>query len=407
NDVTFIIYGWIIFDGIDLAAQYLQVRPGKIRRGFLTAVGVRFIGTLLAASSLALSNSELPKGVEAFITPHAGAYLVTACALRMGIIPVSQPYGEMSESRVGLGTMLRLVSALTVIPVLCRIPMSGMRPDLVTLLIIAGGFAALTGAVGWLLSESSFSGISYAALSVCSIAFLCALNGEQNALIVWGVSIALTCGPLSLYQIRNRFMNIVAFLGIAVFAGLPYMPNAHGWAGLIRSRHAVQNLMYILVMTLLTAGSFVHVFRTEGKKFSELEPWMRSVYPLGFFAAIGTHVFIGMTGFGEQFSLGVIPASVSVFTGGLSLALLSVYLPESIQTQNAAAWGRALLSFFWRAMRKMMDMEWLISIAERGSWALRTLALAVSEVLENNGGLIWELLLMALLIAAAFGGGQF
>ncbi|MBQ6517854.1 MAG: hypothetical protein IJI14_03985, partial [Anaerolineaceae bacterium] len=114
NDVRFIIYGWVVFDAIDMAVQYIRTRPNSIPRSFLSAVGVRFVGTLLAASSLALSISESPSDFHAFISLNGGAYLFTACALRMGIMPVSQPYSEMSDSRAGLGMMLRLVSVLTV-----------------------------------------------------------------------------------------------------------------------------------------------------------------------------------------------------------------------------------------------------------------------------------------------------
>ena len=68
NDVKFVIYGWVIFDVIDLAAQYIRTRPNSIPRSFLSAVGVRFIGTLLAASSLALSISESPSDFQGFIS---------------------------------------------------------------------------------------------------------------------------------------------------------------------------------------------------------------------------------------------------------------------------------------------------------------------------------------------------
>ena len=406
NNLIYIIYGWVVFDAIDLAAQYIQVRPGRIRRGFLTAVGVRFIGTLLAASSFALSLSEMgPDRTGTFFSLRGGAYLLTACALRMGILPISQPYSEMSSARVGLGTMLRLVSVLTVMPTLSRIPLGGLRPDLRFILGVANGFAALAGAVGWLLSENSFTGISYAVLGICGMAFNCALSRDQVALVAWGVSISLTCAPLSLYQIHNRFMNLLVFLVVLCFSGLPYTPNAFGWPGLVHSPNPLQNLVFILITMILTAGAFIHILRTGERKFSELEPWMRSVYPLGILAAIGTHVFIGMTNFGQTFSMGVMPASITAFAGGILLTLFFRLSPERRQTQNAAAWGRAGMSFFWHRMQRLMDMEWMLSFVRWFNRVLTRVLNTISTVLENNGGLIWELLLLSALIAAAFGGG--
>ena len=405
NDVRFIIYGWVVFDAIDMAVQYIRTRPNSIPRSFLSAVGVRFVGTLLAASSLALSISESPSDFHAFISLNGGAYLFTACALRMGIMPVSQPYSEMSDSRAGLGMMLRLVSVLTVMPVMSRIPLSGLQPNLVVLLFIAGSFASLTGAIGWHLSGNSISGITYAVLAICGMTFICALRGNQEALIVWGVSIALTCAPLAIYQVRNTFMNVLAFMVVLCFSGLPYTPNAIGWFGLVHEPFMLQDAVFIIVMIFLIGGSVIHVFRSEGRKFSELEPWMRSVYPIGFVAVIATHVFIGVISFRQPFSLGVIPGSVAAFLGGIMLPLSLRFMPESRRTQNAAAWGQALISFFWNVMQRLMDMDWLLFI---GSWCgrfVRKVFLSLSSVLENNGGLIWEFLLLLLLVAAVFGGG--
>ena len=156
---------------------------------------------------------------------------------------------------------------------------------------------------------------------------------------------------------------------------------------------------------ILIAGAFIHVLRIEGRKFSELEPWMRSVYPLGFVIASGTHIFIGATSFDMPFSLGVIPASCIAFGGGVLLTLLFRFMPENNRSQNAAAWGRAGMSLFWQSMQRLMDMDWLISFIQRISRVTERIFLTISSVLEDNGGIIWEFLIIALLIAAAFSGG--
>ena len=399
-------YLLVIFDAIDLVTQYLQTRPRGIPRGFMTAVGVRFIGTLLAASSLALSSSEISTGEAVFISPDAAPFLLLACALRMGILPISQPYSEMGSFRVGLGTMLRLVSVLTVMPVLSRIPYLAIGPDMKALLSVAGGFASLTGAVGWMLSESAAAGNSYAAMAMCGMTFVSALSGDPKAPVAWGVSVALTCAPLSLYQIHNSYMNILAGLLIVCFSGLPYTPNAVGWNGLVGWPYSLKDLLFIIVSLFLTAGALIHIFRTEGRKFTDLEPWMRSIYPLGFLAAIVTHVFISLIINENGYSLGVIPASCTAFAGGILMAFLTRRLPNDLRTQNAAAWGREGISLFWRIMKKLLDLEWLIRIGQRTARGIRGLTMVISSVLENNGGLIWEILLLALVIAAAFTGGM-
>lgn len=403
--LSFVIFGWTIFDGIDLVTRYLQIRPEPIPRGYLRALGVRFFGTVLASASMAYSVAEPEAAEGLFVSAHAGVFLMLACALRIGIFPISQPYSEMSSSRVGLGTMLRLVSALTVIPVMSRVPLVELSPNMGILLSITGGLASLVGAVGWLLSEDSFSGISYAALAISGMAFVSALSRDPEALTAWGISIVLTCAPLSLYRVHNIFMNILASLLVICFSGLPFTPNAVGWRALVGAPYSPKDLLFILVMLLLIAGAFIHILRSEGRKFTDLEPWMRSVYPLGILAAVGTHVFISYSCYDEMFSMGVIPASVSAFSGGVLLAAYMRWLPERFRTQNVLAWAREGISLFWRMMQRLLDMNWLFSLGRILMRVLDRLVRSLTRVIENNGGLVWEFLLLAFLLAAAFSGG--
>ena len=386
--------------------QYLQTRPGRISRGYVTAVGIRFVGTILAAASFAYSSADQGTGGRMFISERAGLSLMLACALRMGILPISQPYSEMSESRVGLGTMLRIVSVLTVMPVLNRIPPAAVSPSLAIVLGIVGGLASLIGAVGWLLSDNLFTGNTYFVMAVSGMAFVSSLTGMQDSLTVWGISIVLVCAPLSLYRIHNLFLNLLVSLLVISFSGLPYTPNAVGWNGLVNPPYSIKDLMFIIVMMLLIAGAFLHIMKKEGRKFSELEPWMRSVYPLGFLAALGTHIFISLFCFDQKFSMGVIPASVIAFGGGGMLAAALHWMPERIRTQNLLAWVRESVAFFWQTMRRLLDMNWLFILGRVLMGFTDRLVSSVSGVLENNGGLIWEFLLLIFLIAAAFSGGS-
>ena len=111
-----------------------------------------------------------------------------------------------------------------------------------------------------------------------------------------------------------------------------------------------------------------------------------------------------MISYEEQFSLGVIPASVTASAGGALLAVLVLRLPENLRQKNFLAWVREGISFFWRTMERALNMNWLIRFGMLINRGTTNLTQAVSAVLENNSGLVWELLLLAFLIAAAFSG---
>ncbi len=405
NGVRPLIYCWTIFDIIDFAAQYLQSRPGGFRKSTLTALGVRFIGTMLAAAALALSASDIELTGDNVVSPTGGIVLLVACALRMGILPITQPYAEMDDNRVGLGTMLRLVSLLTVMPILGRVPLVLLAPRTAVILSIAVGIASLVGALGWILSKDTRAGATYAALAISGMAFACTLRSQQHSLIVWGISIVLTCAPLSLYRVHNGIMDALAMLLIVCFSGLPYTPNAIGWFGLISEPYSGMDLLFTLVPMLIIAGAGIHILRTESRKFTDLEPWMRTMYPLGFIIAIGTHTFISMTNWDSFYSLGIPYASCISFFGGLLIAFLTALLPKRARSQNLLNWGEEGVKLFWRFMKQMLDMEWAVKIFAAFGRVLRRILAAFSDVLEHPGGQIWEFLLLALILTFAFAGG--
>ncbi len=405
NGVRPLIYCWMTFDIIDFVTQYLNSRGSGFRKGTLTAIGIRFIGTLLAAAALALSAADIELTGDNVVSPTGGIFLLIACALRMGILPITQPYTEMDDSRVGLGTMLRLVSLLTVMPILGRVPLVLLAPRVAVVLSIAVGIAALVGALGWILSTDIRAGATYAALAISGMAFACTLRSQQHALIVWGISIVLTCAPLSLYRIHNVIMDVLAVLLVVCFSGLPYTPNAIGWFGLISEPISGMDILFVLVPMLIIAGTYIHILRTEAKKFTDLEPWMRTMYPLGFIIAIGTHIYISMTNWDSLYSIGNPYASCAAFIGGLLIAYLTTSIPKQSRAQNFLTWGREGVTLFWVVMKNVLNMEWLAAAFAAFGRVLRRILDTFSNVLEFPGGQVWEFLLLALILTIAFAGG--
>jgi hypothetical protein len=111
---------------------------------FLTKVtSIRLTGTLVAAVGLALSIYDAGGLYQADVVSSSGGILIlVACAMRLGIVPIYQPHLSYSQTKTGLVTMLRFTSIFTVLPILCRIPLTSLSPDIATALSIFSGFAS-------------------------------------------------------------------------------------------------------------------------------------------------------------------------------------------------------------------------------------------------------------------------
>lgn len=402
KDVYPLIFCWIIFDTLDLVSRYFNNPDRKLNSTILVSAIWRMIGTLIAAVSIAVSLSEKETGGGG---SGSSIILLTACALRMGILPLSELYADADTEEIGLYTMLRLVSVLTVMPILSRVSLPMEDAHLLRILSYPAFLSVFVGALGWFLSADASRGNTYAAMSICGMSYYSMLRGQQSSLIVWGVSIVFFCAPLSLYRIRNRWLNILPLLCIFCFSGLPYMPTARGWFGLVDADFSMNTVFFIFVMMLLLSGGLIHTLKPGKRSIMELEPWMRTAYPLGFVFSIGSQAAISLLNWNESYSYGVMTASFAAVFCGILFAVLNDLLPRLEGIEMALLWIETVAGLFWKGLKWLLDLHWLTNLFRFFSRYLEKGVSFLTQIFAGHSGLVWEILLLILVIAAAFSGG--
>lgn len=431
-----LIFCWMIFDLIDLFSIYQHTKQVNLDSRIITTAIIRLTGTLLAATSLAMStasarvlsqvsdsnmesfemqtaqsalemaavaaNNAAPE--NAFISQTGAVILLIACVLRIGFFPIDQPYTKMVDQFSALGSMLRITSMILVLPILGRISLSLLAPDLAVILRILITIISIVGSIGWLLSENSQDGRSYATMAIAGMAFASALSGQQHAAIIWGVSLVLTMTPLFFYNTRTRMLDILPLICCLLFSGIPFTPNAIGWFGLISAPVTAMDILFIFVPMFILAGGFKHISKLPVSSLRQMDPWMRSVYPLGFIAAIVTHLLISILTWDEQFSLGIWQASIGSLAGAILIWQLVHIIGPKSQMANLVSWGHAGVTLFWKVTSALLNIQWLIRIillfGNVFNWLMRRL----SAILESPGGLVWDILLLLMLAFSVFQG---
>lgn len=400
-----VIFCWMVFDILDLLFLLSISGQASFVELLSTMTAIRLTGTFLAAIGLAVSMKDSGGTYQADLISSAGGVIILiACALRLGIVPIYQPYMEMPNSQVGLGIVLRLVSVVTVLPVLCRIPLTSLSPDIATALSVFAGFSALICSLGWILSKNPAHRISYFTTAVASMSFACILRGQQQASIIWGVSVILTGAPMFLYVAHGRRLNILLMINCLFFSGLAYMPNAAGWLGLIVYPLSLMDYLFFFVQVNLLAGLLIHIHSKGEFELNSLEPWMQTVYPFGFLLAIGSHLIIASLNWNFSNQQGIWWASGSASVIAIIIWLGSLNLTAKSRYTNLINWGQAGITVFLRENQRFLELRWLFRLVNKVIRGIGKAVSFLSEIIESPGGILWEFLLLTAFILLILSG---
>lgn len=405
DGVWHLVFCWTLFDIMDVVTRYLQDHSLDNTTRIVTAI--RIIGTLLAAVSLVLPGERITlESRTTLLSASTGdKMLLFACVLRMGLIPLTQLYADSDEAHTGLYIMLRLVTILTVMPVICRLPLNVLSwGDMDGLLRSTACIAALIGSLGWILSPSGASGNTYAAMALCGLGIACVIRRQTDALIIWSTSVIWFCVPVTFYRIHSRTLSILPIISILCFSGLPYTPNAGGWIGLIAKTPDFMGIFLLLTTGILMGGGIRHMMTPGEKELTELEPWVRTSYPIGLAC-----LFITQFAVSRLMGIAVSAGGRTVFAGiaFLTAILIAVFcrlLPRLNQNRDWLNWGTSAIDLFWRVSSYLLDLRWLLDILSFVGRILEKIVAFLSSVFNDRGGLVWEILLLVLMLVLAFSG---
>jgi len=279
---------------------------------------------------------------------------------------------------------------------LARIAAGGTQSNQAQLLFVLSSLAAVYAGFSWYNASDELAGRPYYILGLAALALGAAIQGHPAASLAWGVILVFSGGFLFLYSSRNRFLRLMAMVVTASAAALPFTPSWNG-GQLYAAPFSFWQLLFLFAHTLVLAGFIRHSWRT-GEELSRAERWVRVFYPVGLLMLVGSSYLAAW------WSGQLIPSSswgfglVSILPGILVLGLAAarVYwapkippLPQGMRIN----------------LRNVFSLGWFYDLL---GWGFRLTGRGISFVtliLEGEGGVLWALLLLTLLIAFLTGRG--
>jgi len=393
NPLTLILV-WSAIDLAELTTMLRSTEGEEQNEGVVIAFAVRVTGTgLVLWANLVSTAGGILMNFRA--TPSsAGIYLLIATGLRLGVLPLHLPYRKENVLRRGFGTSLRLVSAAASLSLLARIPASALKSSLPPYLLILAAVAALYAGWMWLRASDEILGRPFWVLGMASLSIAASLRGNPTGSIGWGVMLILGGGLLFLFSARQRSILWLPLLGLWGLSALPFSLSASAWqTGNQNSWLFV--IPFLPAQALLMAGFIRHALHPGETSLESQERWTRVLYPTGLFLLAAIAILLGLWGWEGARNLGLWWAAIiaNVLAAGFTALALTVLIRMALAS-SSSQWTRIFrLKWFYNTLIAIFKL-------------IGRIADIITSSLEGEGGLLWSLLLLALILSVLFTRGR-
>jgi hypothetical protein len=267
------------------------------------------------------------------------------------------------------------------------------------LAILAGMYAA----ANWLGAKDELSGRPYWLLGTASLAISAAILNHPMACLTWSIASLLSGGLIFSMHLRHRNLIPLIVLGLFSLSTLPFSPT---WPGTELYQYSSANtvnltlfslfsFIFLLIQSFLLAGFIRHILRgifpTREESPEHIERWVWFLYPIGLIFIILTHALIGWLlhpNLPEVPLSGWIIGPLTLIITGLVLFITWRYprpLPLLIRSTKSSFWNT------------LISLDWLYRLLWKLFRMLSRLFAIISVILEGDGGILWALVLFALI----------
>ena len=393
-----LVLAWTILDVVDFIVLVTLIKkPAQVQQGLVT-FAARLFGTMLAVWGMVSAGPSGEAQVLTGISPQTGVFLLLGAGLRLGVVPLHGAVADDNRTRRGLGTMLRLVAAASSLCVVGRLPANVVTPDWATFLLLMIALAVFYSAIQWLTAPDELSGRPFFVIALAGLATAAAVRGQPQAVVAWGIALILSGGILFLYHARQTSLTVLVGFGLIGLSGLPFTPAASGWTGLVVLPFNLLDVFFILGFTVLLIG-YARQALVPGQPLQELERWRQPVYPIGLGILIITQWVLGVFGWPGSFSVGTWWASLITFLLVTGVFVFRRFGPGSTSLEGSTSWFRVVLQRSSRIFASIFSLQWVYRLAGGGFKLAQGFVDAATRVLESEGGVLWALTLLALVLS--------
>lgn len=400
GSIISIILVWALVDIIEFLILIRTAVSDQKVNEIVVSFAVKILGLFFLIFGLLFSYDQgAPFKVGQQVT-NIGFIVLIAVGLRLGVIPFNLPFVSGSPIRRGLGNSIRMVSVATSIIILLRLPMGSYDVNTQSFLLTLTAIAIFFGAIMWYGSSSELEGRPYWIIAMAGLAIYSSINGNQIATLAWTLALILSGSVLFLYSARGRKLTVLPLLAVIGITGLPFTPSAVGWEGIIISGGFLRNVVIILAVSFIILGYLRHATYTD-TLISQKERWIWITYPLGLLILIITQWLIFLVSDLEWYLPGILPGSIVAF---LLPIIFHFLIQKFFQKSDYADFLKKILTPIGDVIVRILSFNWLYSLLWSILGLIQRLINLISNVLEGQGGVIWVIVFLVMIITLIISG---
>ncbi len=391
---------WGILDIFELIIILNLQKNTTNRRSEIINYGFRTISTFLVLCAF-VTGTQRGNVVNIIIDTNPAMILVLIAAiLRLGILPINLSQSVDTQINRGIGTLIRVIAPASGLALLTRVPLGNLPSSQIIVIKIIILFLMLCSALRWLFSKDEIQGRNYWIAAWSGFIIIFALNGAQASLLGWGSVLLMLSATIFLYSFRANHLVWIPVIGILCMMGFPFTITQIAWSGAFGKFESFSVLLFV-IHAILIIGGLRHVFQ-KVDKLEPLEKVLQIFYGMGLiFPVIGSYFLLIKThaafAFTENWWLSLITLGL-VILGFLVYILLKSRISQLIVNNDQ-------VEKYLHRFSNFFTFRWFSTTFSWFHRFLGTVPGFISGVLEGEGGILWAILLLALLISLLRSGG--
>jgi hypothetical protein len=400
-----LLLAWAALDVIELVILLGQYPDSYSRERVILAFSARMAGiaTVLLAGVITWSQG-LSLSFDG-ISQSTSIYLLLAAGLRLGVLPLHLPLFQEVTLRRGMGTALRLIPAASSYILLVRVANIGVLGAATGFLLVLTALGGLSAARNWLIARDELNGRPFWLIGTASLVVTSAILNRPEACIAWSIASILSGGLVFSMSIRHKNLIAIILLGFLNFSAIAFTP---AWLGIGIYQYSdpitsilspylfyLLSFVFLLIEAILLAGLLRHsmreIFPALELVSQHVERWVWFLYPLGLLFIIVSHMYIGfllLPALSELPLPAWIMGVVATIIAGLFCYLLWRF-PQTFSERERSSKASGL--------KKYISLDWLYQLVWRFYRLLARFFTFISTILEGEAGILWALVLFALI----------
>lgn len=397
SPLTFIL-AWTLIDLVEIIVL-VRIHPNDdLPVQTMAVFGSRFAGTVLVLLAMVLGyqNGAPMELAQASGTPLT--LLVFGAALRLGIVPLHLPYTLDVNLRRSLGSVLRLVPPLAAFVFIARLPIISSVSGWMFVVLVFAVLGTLFGSIKWYLSQDELSGRPYWLMAFSSLALIGLLNGRPDITATLGlVMVVLGCWSF-LQSIQFSWLKYLSAVAALALIGLPFTPAATMPAAL--SQGATNSFFFVWIGLAFLVAGLVKFSAKQSDENRSVENWQRFFYIVGMVFLLLAPWVVEAWYFSEWLTFsGIISSLAVIILLGIVLTLTFNIKVRSMILAKIPTRFSALAEKAGFVLQQFFRFDWFYRFIGVFVNLLERMLNSINAILEGEGGILWALVFLVLLVS--------